>query len=262
MPNNPEISIVMPAHNAAKFIAESIESVVQQTYCSWELIVVDDASVDETVNVVQTLAMRESRIKLITLSENGGAAVARNTAITAAHGRYICFLDCDDLWLPEKLAVQLEWMNKYALPFTYTAYERIRENGQSAGVVGVPERITYNQLLKTSVVGCSTAMYDTAHFGKVLMPFIRMRQDFALWLLLLKGVKFGGGIQQVLVRYRLRGESISSNKRKAALYTWRVYRHVEKLSLPRAIWYFSNYAIRGVLRHHFTGLAKKIGIMH
>lgn len=262
MSNDPQVSIVMPAYNAADFIAESINSVVMQTFSSWELIIVDDASADSTVSVVSAVAAHEPRIQLIALSTNSGAAVARNTAINAARGRYICFLDCDDLWFPEKLAVQLQWMSAQRAAFTYTSYERIDPEGRVVGVVGVPERVTYAELLKTSVVGCSTAMYDTAHFGKVMMPIIRMRQDFALWLLLLKHVESGSGIRQVLVQYRLRGESISSNKRKAALYTWRVYRQVEKLSLPRAIWYFSNYAIRGVLRHHFTGFAKKIGIMH
>lgn len=262
MSDDPNVSVIMPAYNAGKFIAETVESVLRQVYPSWELIIVDDASSDDTVAVVQRLASRDARIRLIQLSQNSGAAVARNTGLREARGRYIGFLDCDDLWLPEKLVVQLAWMKEHAAPFVYSAYERISTSGEGRGVVGVPSSVSYAQLLKTSVIGCSTALYDTAYFGKVLMPDIRMRQDFGLWLSLLKRVECAQGIPEVLVRYRMRSDSISSNKRRAALYTWRVYRQVEKLPLPKAIWYFSNYAVRGVLRHHFTGFAKKIGIMH
>ncbi len=259
--NEPSISIVMPSYNAARFILPSIASVVAQTCEDWELLIVDDASKDDTVKQVRTHYAHEPRIKIIAQSQNQGAAVARNTAIEAARGRYIAFLDCDDQWLPEKLEVQVRFMEREQCAFSFTAYEKVRETGETVAVVGVPQRTTYRSLLKTSVVGCSTAMYDTHYFGKVFMPLVRMRQDFGLWLALLKKVPHGCGIQQVLVRYNVRADSISSSKRRAALYTWRVYRQVEKLPLPVALWFFGNYALRGVLRHRYPQLAKKLGIM-
>lgn len=259
--NEPTVSIVMPSYNAARFILPSIASVVAQTFTDWELLIVDDASRDDTVEQILAHCQHESRVRLIVLAQNQGAAVARNTAIEAARGRYIAFLDCDDQWLPEKLEVQLRFMGQTGSPFTFTAYEKVRETGEQVAVVGVPQRTTYHSMLKTSVVGCSTAMYDSHYFGKVLMPLVRMRQDFGLWLALLKKTSHGSGIQQVLVRYNVRADSISSNKRNAALYTWRVYRQVERLPLLVAFWFFANYAFRGFLRHRFPAWAKKLGIM-
>ncbi len=259
--NEPTVSIIMPSYNAARFILASIASVVAQTFTDWELLIVDDASRDDTVEQIRAHYQHESRVRLTVLAQNQGAAVARNTAIEAARGRYIAFLDCDDHWLPEKLEVQLRFMEQTGSSFTFTAYEKVLETGEQVAVVGVPQRTTYHSMLKTSVVGCSTAMYDSHYFGKVLMPLVRMRQDFGLWLALLKKTPHGRGIQQVLVRYNVRADSISSNKRNAALYTWRVYRQVERLPLPAALWFFANYAFRGFVRHCYPGWAKKLGIM-
>lgn len=257
----PEVSVIMPAHNAEQFICESIDSVIAQTFTDWELIVVDDASGDRTVELLQQRYGTDSRVSVVVLEENGGAAVARNTAIQHAKGRFIAFLDCDDLWLPDKLSVQLDYMKRHQVPFTFTGYEKVTPGGELIGVVGVPESTSYTRMLKTSVVGCSTAMYDTSYFGKVYMPAIRMRQDFGLWLALLKRVDRAAGIQSVLVRYRVRPGSISSNKRNAAVFTWRIYREVEKLPLVRAWWFFANYAVRGYLRHRFPSLARRIGVL-
>ena len=259
--SNPAVSIVMPSYNAARFILSSIQSVVAQTFKDWELLVVDDASTDETVELVRREYASDTRVKVIALVKNSGAAVARNTAIAAAEGRFIAFLDCDDLWLPEKLSVQLAWMHDHDCAFSFTAYERILPSGEVLGKVGVPARTTYAKMLKTSVIGCSTAMYDTRFFGKVYMPLIRMRQDFGLWLALLRRVDHADGISQVLARYKLRPGSVSSNKRNAARYTWRVYREVEKLPMHKAMWCFANYAGRGYLRFYFPGFAKRLGFM-
>lgn len=259
--SSPVVSIVMPSFNAARFILPSIESVVAQTHTDWELLVVDDASSDETATLVREKYATDDRVKVIALTENQGAAVARNTAIGLAKGRFIAFLDCDDLWLPEKLEVQLSWMLERRCYFSFTAYERILPTGEIVGKVGVPERTTYARMLKTSVIGCSTVIYDTDYFGKVYMPIIRMRQDFGLWLALLRRVEHAEGIGRVLTRYKLRPGSVSSNKRNAARYTWRVYREVEKLPLHRAVWFFANYAGRGYLRFYFPELARRLGFM-
>jgi hypothetical protein len=165
------------------------------------------------------------------------------------------------LWLPQKLETQLAFMRENGHAFTFTAYERIDQEGKSLGNVGVPEKVSYRQMLKTSVIGCLTAMYDTAYFGKVYMPLIRKRQDYGLWLKLLKQVEYAHGLQQPLGLYRVRRDSISSNKLNTSTYNWRLYRDVEKLSFLSSCYYFSHYAVRGLLRSKFPRLAKKIGVM-
>lgn len=257
----PTVSIITPLHNAEAFVAETISSVLAQSYQDWELIIVDDVSGDQSVDIVERFLEQDARIKLIRLTENSGAAVARNTGIEAARGRYIAFLDSDDLWLPEKLSTQLAFMQTHGHAFSFSAYERIDEHGKSLGEVGVPEKVNYRQMLKTSVIGCLTAMYDTHFFGKVYMPLIRKRQDYGLWLKLLRQVDFAYGIQQPLARYRIRRNSISSNKLNTATYNWRLYREVEKLSLFASCYYFSQYAIRGILRMKFPSLARKLKVM-
>jgi glycosyltransferase involved in cell wall biosynthesis len=255
------VSVITPLHNSAAYISETIESVLAQTYQAWELIVVDDVSTDQSVQIVEAFVERDARIKLIKLEENSGAAVARNTAIKAASGRYIAFLDSDDLWLPDKLDKQLAFMQMHGHPFTFSAYSRIDEQGQPLGLVGVPDKVSYRQMLKTSVIGCLTAMYDTVYFGKVYMPLIRKRQDYGLWLKLLKQVEHAHGLQQPLGLYRVRRDSISSNKLNTSTYNWRLYRDVENLSFLSSCYYFSHYAVRGLLRSKFPRLAKKIGVM-
>jgi glycosyltransferase involved in cell wall biosynthesis len=255
------ISIVTPIYNSEQFIAETIQSVIKQSFSDWELIVVDDCSDDDSVQVVKFFAENDSRIKLIQLSENSGAAVARNVAIGAAKGRYISFLDSDDLWLPDKLDTQLKFMQDNEVAFSYSSYEKINEDGQSIGSMGVPEKVNYDQILKCCVIGCLTAMYDVDELGKVYMPLIRKRQDLGLWLRILKKVDYAYGIQQPLAQYRLRSGSISSKKSSAATYTWRLYREVENLSLFKSSYYFSHYAVRGVLRARFPVLARKLGVL-
>lgn len=256
-----KLSIITPSHNSDQFIFQTIQSVLSQSFSDWEMIIVDDCSADNSVEVIQSFVEQDSRIKLIRLSKNSGAAVARNTAIEAAQGRYIAFLDSDDLWLPHKLETQLQFMQDKDIAFSYSAYEKIDEQGQPLGLMGVPEKVNYDQLLKCCVIGCLTAIYDTHKLGKVYMPLIRKRQDFGLWLRLLKKVEYAYGIQQPLAQYRVRSGSISSKKSNAAAYTWRLYREVEQLNLIKASYYFSHYAVRGVLRTKFPSLARKLHIL-
>jgi teichuronic acid biosynthesis glycosyltransferase TuaG len=257
----PRVSVVTPCYNSAAFIGETIESVRNQSVTDWEHILIDDGSSDGTADIVRTYADRDRRIKLIELGTNSGAAVARNTGINAACGRYLAFLDSDDVWLDGKLAVQLEYMTQNAAPFSFTAYYKIDEEGRRVGSVGVPSRVTYQDMLKTSYIGCLTAIYDTAYFGKIEMPLVRRRQDYGLWLQLLKKVE-GHGIHQPLALYRQRSGSISSNKARTSVYTWRVYREIEGLSLLSSAYYFSHYAVRGVLRSRLPALAKRFGLLH
>lgn len=256
------VSIVTPMHNAARYIAETINSVQVQTYNDWEMILVDDKSSDSTVQIVEAFCKCDTRIKLVRLCENRGAANARNVAIGNASGRYIAFLDSDDLWHPNKLELQLQFMQANGYKFTYTAYDRFNDQGQSLGAVGVPFKLQYDDLLKVCYIGCLTVMVDKNYFGTVVMPQISKRQDFATWLLLLKKVKFAYGMNACLASYRIRDDSISANKFKAATYQWKVYRELEGLSLVRSIYCFAHYAIRGFFRQRYPRVAKFLGFLH
>lgn len=255
------VSVITPVFNCSRFIGKSIESVQAQTHVDWELICVDDGSTDGSGEIVQSYAERDSRIRLIRLDVNSGAAVARNAGLESASGRYIAFLDSDDLWLPLKLEIQLDFMQKNNVAFSFSAYARIDEENKVICTVGVPPQASYRELLKTSVIGCLTAVYDSAFFGKVPMPLTRKRQDFALWLQLLKRVDIACGIPEVLALYRVRPGSMSANKLDAARYTWNIYRKVEGLGFWLSCYYFYNYAVRGFLRTKFPDFARKIKVL-
>jgi len=255
------VSIITPMHNAARYIGQAIESVQAQDFADWEMIIVDDCSVDDSVAVVERYMSLDPRIKIFLSEVNLGAACARNKAIAEARGRFIAFLDSDDLWLPHKLSVQIDFMLKKHVLFCYSAYKKISESGVVVSEVGVPAKVDYQGLLKTCVIGCLTAVYDSGALGKVYMPEIRKRQDFGLWLRLLKSIEFAEGIQEPLALHRIRAGSISSNKISAAKYTWMLYYKVERLGLMASIYYFSNYACRGFLRKNFPAVSKKLGVM-
>ena len=247
---NVGVSIIMPAYNVEQFISESIKSVLAQTYQDWELIIVDDNSTDNTYEIAKSYAESDGRIKVIRFSENRGAALARNAAIEAAKGKYIVFLDSDDLWLPHKLEEQLEFMRENDLAFTYSSYELIDEAGKSLGIFLTKESITYSSMLKTCDVGCLTAIYDSYSLGKMYFNIeCRRQEDYALWLAILKRIKETKGILEPLAKYRIRSGSISRNKLKAAWYQWKVYREVEKLSLLKSAYYFCHYAWNGFFKY-------------
>lgn len=249
------VSVIMPCHNSSDFISKSIQSVINQNFDNWELIIIDDCSTDQSREVIQHYVNQDSRIKLICLDENSGAAVARNTGIELATGRFIAFLDSDDTWHPDKLQKQVNFMLKYDHAFTYTQYHQVNENEDLIGELHFPMRTNYHSLLKTCIIGCLTAMYDTHKLGKVYFPLIRKRQDFALWLKILKKVDYAYCVPEDLASYTVRSDSISANKFKAAQYNWMLYRDVEKLSILSSTYYFLNYAIRGILRTKFKKLS-------
>lgn len=250
------VSIITPSYNAEKYLALTIESVLAQTYQDWEMLIVDDCSPDNANQIVEEYAKKDSRIKLIKLDSNSGAASARNKAIALALGRYIAFLDSDDLWFPEKLEIQIDFMQKNDFAFTYTAYEKVNENGKFFQVVNVPRKISYRKLLKTNVIGCLTAIYDVKKLGKVYMPTTTKREDFATWLNILKNVECGYGVQEALAKYRVYDTQSSSNKVRMAGETWKLYRNVEKLSFFESIYFFLHYAVFGLLRAKFPKISK------
>ncbi|WP_017471012.1 glycosyltransferase family 2 protein [Amphibacillus jilinensis] len=243
--DEPKVSVITPTYNAARFIENTIVSVQQQSYQNWEMVIVDDQSTDDTVRVINKLMEQDQRIRLIELNTNQGPARARNVALKAAEGRYIAFLDSDDQWLVNKLEQQVLYMQQSNVAFTYTAYNRVQlhdDGRKEIKAVSVPSQVTYKQLLKQNVIGCLTVMIDVEKTGPVQMFDIRARQDYALWLELTRRGFEAHGINEVLANYSVRVGSLSSNKIKMAKQNWRVYREVEKLSLPVAIWYFIHYA--------------------
>lgn len=240
----PVISVITPAYNSEVFIKETIQSVLDQTYSDWEMIIVDDRSKDDTVSLIKEMQDKDARIRLIELEKNSGSAVARNTAIEHSNGRYIAFLDSDDSWYPEKLERQLKFMQDEDVAFSFTEYVRTLEDGTETDYISkAPETVDWDALMKRCVIGCLTVMIDTEKTGEVRMVDIRTRQDYALWLSLTRQGYTAYGLQEVLAKYRVVGDSISSNKWKAAKRNWYVFRHIEGQNLPKALWYFGHYAV-------------------
>jgi teichuronic acid biosynthesis glycosyltransferase TuaG len=243
------VSIVTPAYKAEKFIGATIESVIAQDYPQWEMIVVDDHSPDGSSEVVQRYTSVDSRVKLVSLAKNSGAAMARNAALEAAQGRYVAFLDSDDMWLPHKLSSQLAFMDDVKAALSFTSFRRISQTGDRMGrLVAVPAYVDYAALLKNTAILTSTVIVDTSICGT-----LRMRKtyydDFVLWLELLKRGIVARGLPLDLARYRVVQRSISRNKFNSAHQVWRTYREVERLGVLQAAWCFTHYACRAWLKY-------------
>jgi len=243
------VSIITPAYKVANFVADTIRSVQAQTHVNWELIVVDDCSPDDTCAIVEQYASDDSRIRLIKQEKNGGPAVARATALKSANGRYIAFLDSDDLWLPSKLEHQLSFMGDVDAAVSFTRFRRISEDGNICGrLIPIPNSLTYKQLLTNTAIATSTVLIDMQKTGPFQMTNTYY-DDYALWLELLKRGFVAYGLQEDLMRYRVVDRSVSRNKLQSAMWVWRTYRQVEKLSTPHAVWCFVNYAWRGYRKY-------------
>ncbi len=243
----------MPAHNAANTLADSIRSVQAQSHRDWELLITNDGSSDKTAEILEAFAAEDERIRIFSFTEGRGAAAARNQSIANASGSFIAFLDSDDLWLPQKLEKQLAFMAEKQLVLSYTSYSKIDEKGGLASsqerYVRCPRRMTYQRLLLNNDIGCLTAMYDAERLGIRLMPEILRRQDYGLWLSILKEGHVALGLDECLALYRQTSSGLSGNKPQTALFNWKLYRDVEKLPLWRAVYCFANYMIRSAWKH-------------
>lgn len=236
--SNNLVSIITPSYESEKFISQTIESVLGQTHQNWEMIIVDDASLDKTSSIVEEYLQKDSRIKLFKLQENSGPAVARNRAIEEAKGRYIAFLDSDDLWKPQKLQKQIEFMQEKDCSLSYSAYETISNDAKVLNkVIKPPIKLSYNDLLKSNHIGCLTAMYDTKKIGKIYMPLIKKRQDYGLWLKIVKKTDYAYGMDEPLATYRIVSNSLSSNKFKLLKYHYQLFTEFEKIGTIRALYY-------------------------
>ena len=248
---NDLISIITPSYNSANYLEDCINSVLQQTYSNWEMLIVDDASDDKSRSIINRYALQEKRITSILLDNNIGSAAARNLAIDKSNGRYIAFLDSDDSWLPEKLDVQLRFMKENNYDFTFSSYNVISEDGlHHLSKVSAPNKITYNQYLKNTIIGCLTVMIDKDKFDTIKMPLLRSSHDMALWLDLLRNGKYAYGINQCLANYRVVKTSNTSNKFKAVYDVWRVYRDYEGFS------FF--YSLYNLIFYIFNAIKKRI----
>lgn len=241
------VSIITPVYNAEEFIVQTIESVQAQTYSDWELLLIDDCSTDSSAELIKSFTDNDNRIRYVKLNKNSGAAVTRNTGLAMAKGRYIAFLDSDDIWKAQKLEKQMELIKEKDIGFVFTSYRYIMQDGSPMSKVArAPEKIDYNGLLKNTIIGCSTVLIDKKIIGDFRMANVRRGQDTATWLQLLKKTDYAYGIYDDLVWYRVVSGSLSDNKFTAIKRTWNTYRNVEHLSLPKAMYVFVFYAYNAV----------------
>lgn len=247
-PSQPYVSIIMPCYNSGKHINETIESILKQTYEFFELIIVDDCSKDNTVELVKGYS--DPRIKLIVSTENGGAGKTRNIALRNASFNFIAFIDADDVWLNNKLQLQMDYLlNNPDVDVICTGYDFIDESSeQISGKVLPDTRISLNSYMRNTCIGCSTALINKKNKGEFKFSEIRLRQDTHLWIsLLIKGYNING-LQDILVQYRIRKNQISGNKVNAAIKTFKLYWSFKELSVPQRIINFLFYAINGVTK--------------
>ncbi len=245
------VSIITPVYNGARFVRQTIESVIKQTYPLWEMIIINDGSTDDSKLIVESYQQADSRIQLAH-QVNGGSAVARNNGIRRANGQYICLLDADDTWEPDFLESQLEFMKEKNASLVYSSHTRVDEDSNEVlKPFMVPPKTNYHELLKTCSISCLTGVYDTQHFGKVYLQedFKSLRDDYIYWLEIIKKAKVAYGNPKVLANYRILKKSASRNKVKVIGPQFKVLHKVEKLNLIQSVYYLINWAVYGYLKY-------------
>ncbi len=243
-----KVSVVIPVRNAEKFILDTVNSVLNQTYDNFEILLCENDSVDSTKEIITGL--KDPRIKLLFLENVNDAAGARNAGVEAASGRYIAFLDADDIWKKDKLEKQINFMSRENTAFCFTGYEFADESAKPLGkIVKVPLNISYEEALRNTTIFTSTVMFDMSVLNKehIKMPNIKSEDTALWWQLLRNGVK-ASGLDENLVLYRRPSKSLSSNKFEAIKRIWNLYRNWEHLSVPKSAVCFIGWAVRAVLR--------------
>lgn len=232
------VSVIMPTFNEAKYMSESIESILGQSYSNLELLITDDCSTNVDVRDLLLRYMeRDNRVRVFFLEENKGPGYARNNSITEAKGRYIAFCDSDDRWTLDKLEKQVAFMKENNACLSYTSYYLCNSEGVVCGMVRAPKRMTFSRLKRDNKIGCLTAMYDVSICGKMFMPTIRKRQDWGLFLLILKEWGVAYGMSEPLAYYRKRGDSISAKKFTLIKHNILIYRKVLGFSSVKSCFY-------------------------
>lgn len=254
------VSVIIPTYNSSKYISETLNSVLRQDFSDFEVVVVDDASTDDTCRIVSQI--NDPRIKLLPQSQNGGAGVSRNIGVEAAQGRYIAFLDSDDLWFDGKLSRQIKFMQENQIASCYTRYSLIDEAGQTFGSSGdLPKSLTYRQLLPHNPIRTSSFVYDAEAIGKIPFPLIRKRQDFGLFLEATKRAGLSWLFDEETAAYRIRSDSISGRKLANIPYQWEFYRDCTGLSRLHSSWLIARWFFRAgfvELRRHLMRLREKV----
>lgn len=246
----PLVSIIVPAYNAEKYIANTINSVRQQTYDNWNLMILDDCSTDNTRNIVKSFVNIDSRIHLYENSKNLGAAKTRNRGIELADSKWIAFLDSDDLWHREKLEKQLKAIQNEGAELCYTSYAVVDSNGEKARKNYIVPQITdYNALLKENVIGCSTVLLRADLAKKYYFDTNFYLEDYALWLDLLKDGYKAVGCEEILVDWYLHSGSRSYNKIRSAYMRWKIYRKKLQLPIYKSAMYLCSYAVAGLKKY-------------
>ncbi|MBO7528308.1 MAG: glycosyltransferase family 2 protein [Bacteroidales bacterium] len=248
----PLVSIIMPCYNAERYIAQSIESVLAQTYQNWELLITDDGSTDRSVDIVSRYSKHDDRINVLVPDEHSGIARTRNMSIARAKGKFVAFLDSDDIWYPEKLEKQVNFMLENNVAFTYSSYEIIDVQGKlKKKIVKDAGVMSYKKYLRNTIICCGTVVVDREKTGHFATPIIKTSEDMSLWLSIMKRGFDAYPVPGPLHRYRDTPGSASSNKFKAACDVWRVYRKIEKLSLLQSAVNFVCYSFNAVKKHVF-----------
>ena len=248
---NSLVSIITPSYNSTKFISLTINSVVAQTCQNWEMLIIDDLSPDNSNKIIEEYINKDNRIKLIKLDKNSGPAIARNKGIREAKGKYLTFIDSDDLWDNDFLQKSVDFMKKNNCSFVFSSYRRTDENLiKMYDDYIVPPKVNYCDLLKSNKISCLTAFIDISKIGKMYMnETFHSHEDYSLWLNILKKIEYAYGMEDVLATYRIRKNSISRNKIKMAKIQWKFLREVENLSIIKSTYYFMQYAYYGVRKY-------------
>ena len=241
-----KVSIIIPVYNAEKFIGKTIESVLNQTYKNWEILIFNDKSKDNSLKIIKKYSEKDKKIKFVDSKENVGVVAARNKLIEIATGEFIAFLDADDYWKQNKLEKQIKFMLKNNALISCTEYTRVTEDEKEINDIIIKEIITYEDMLKNNYLGCLTVIYNANKLGKRYFKEREKNEDYVLWLEIVKETKIIFGLKENLAFYRVLNNSRSSNKIKAAKDRWNVYRKIERLSLFKSIYYFLQYVIRAL----------------
>lgn len=247
---NSIVTIIMPARNAMKTIAQSIQSVLNQSFQDWTLLIIEDASTDDTAKIVRGFCQQDPRIRLICQSEWGGVAAARNYALQQAQTQYIAFLDSDDYWEPQKLALQLDFMRSNATAVTYSSYRRVNSSGETLGIVTPPKVLTYEQLLRANFIGNLTTLFDRRQLPELWFKNIG-NEDYLFWLEALKALDQAILItpsEQPLANYRVTTTSLSGNKWRSARWQWAIYRRNLHFGLLKSFVYMVSYTYYSLLK--------------
>jgi teichuronic acid biosynthesis glycosyltransferase TuaG len=229
------VSIIMPTYNAGHYLDQAVESVLKQTFSNWQLIIVDDASIDGSTQSIENKYTNDNRIHILRMRRNHGAAFCRNKALLHSTGRYIAFLDSDDIWYPNKLKTQLEFISSNKADMVFSSYDVMTDNKTFVRKVNSPPKVTYKDIISKNPIGCLTVLYDSHTIGKIPMPNIKMRNDWGLWIRIIRLSGHAVSTSQSLAALRKHKDSLTSNKFIAIYYSYILLRKVNNLSFFESV---------------------------